>query len=275
MTLQEYLAAEGLTSEEIAAVVGNEKQSKAMTKALGLADEGRTLKQQAEAEKLETASYWEQKTKELEGSVTRLTSAEKLAAASSAEAARTKAYLKSLADQGYDVPKEMYEGVGSVTPNPSRDDGNGRYITREDMDKSMRSTAPDLVSLTALSNEYYSLYGKPYVEVEQDFQEAQKAGRPLRDYARSKYNFEGKKQELATAADQKRIDEIVAEKMKTRETELAAKYGSNPELRSPLPSKFDKLTKSEGFKNDSWKSQEGRDSNRNSRLKKFENISIQ
>jgi hypothetical protein len=63
--------------------------------------------------------------------------------------------------------------------------------------------------------------------------------------------------------------------MKTKEAELAAKYGSNPETRSPMPSKFDKLTKTEGFKSDSWKSPEGRDANRSARLKKFENVPIQ
>ena len=30
MTLQEYLAEQGLTADEVAAIVGNEKQSKAM-----------------------------------------------------------------------------------------------------------------------------------------------------------------------------------------------------------------------------------------------------
>lgn len=275
MTISEYLAAQGLTPEEIAAVVGNEKTAKAMTAALSRYEEGSAAIARAEAEKNETATYWEQKTKELEGSVTRLTTAEKRAAEASAEAARTKAYLKSLADQGYDVPKEMYDGAPNPNPNPSRDDNSGRYLTREDLEKGVRATAPDLVSLTALSNEYYALYGKPYVEVEQDFQEAQRAGKPLREFARSKYNFEGKRTELAQAADQKRIDEIVAEKMKTREAELATKYGSNPDLRTPLPSKFDRLAKREGFKNDSWKSQEGRESNRATRLKQFENISIQ
>jgi hypothetical protein len=267
MTLQEYLAAEGLSAEEIQAIVGNEKQANAMTKALGLADEGRNALTKAQAEKAETATFWEQKTQELQGSVNRLTAAERRAAAAEAEAARVKAYNKSLADAGYDVPKEMYDGTPAKPAEP-------KYLTQEDFDKGVRRTAPDLVSLTALSNEYYSLFGKPYVEVEQDYAEAQKSGKGLRDYARSKYNFDGKKNELAQAADQKRIDEIVSERMKTKEAELAAKYGSNGDRRTPMPSKFDRLTKSEGFKNDSWKSQEGRDANKADRLKKFENIKI-
>jgi hypothetical protein len=268
MTLQEYLAAEGLTAEEVAAIVGNDKQAKAMTKALGLADEGRAALTRAEAEKAETATYWAEQTQRLQGSVDRLTATEKRAALAEASSAQYSAYLKSLKDQGYDVPDNLVSATPAKPAEP-------KYMTQEDFQKASRATAPDLVSLTALSNEYYSLFGKPYVDVEDDFRAAQQAGKGLRDYARSKYNFEGKKTELAQAADQKRIDEIVAEKMKTRETELAAKYGSNPDTRTPMPSKFDRLTKTEGFKSDSWKSQEGRAANRADRLKKFENVPIQ
>jgi hypothetical protein len=269
MTLQEYLAAEGLTQEEIAAVVGNEKQSRAMTKALARFDEGSAAMTRAEAEKAETATFWEQKTQELQGSVTRLTNAEKRAATAEAAAAQRTAYLKSLKDQGYDVPDEMVGGASSHTPEAPK------YMTQDDFNKASRATAPDLVSLTALSNEYYSLHGTPYLGIEEDYRAAQQAGKPLRDYARSKYNFDGKKQEIAQAADQKRIDAIVEERVKTREAELQTKYGSNPETRSPMPSKFDKLSKQPNFKSDSWKSEEGRQANRADRLKKFENISIQ
>lgn len=268
--IRAYLAEQGLNEEEIAAIVGNAKATAAMSAALAKHTEGTEALTRAEAEKADTLKYWTDKTQEIQTGVNRLTAAEKRAATAESDAARIRAYNKSLADQGYDVPKEMYEGgSGTVTP------AEPKYMTREDFDKAARGTAPDLVSLTALSNEYYSLFGKPYVEVESDYAEAQRAGKGLRDYARSKYNFDGKKTEMAQAADQKRIDEIVSEKMKTREAELVAKYGSNPDMRTPMPSKFDKLTKSEGFKSDSWKSRQGRAANREERLKKFENTAIQ
>lgn len=273
MTIQEFLAAQGLTPEEVAAVVGNEKQAKAMTAALAKFDEGSSALTRAEAERQETTAFWEQKTQELEGSVTRLTAAEKKAAQADAERARYAAYLKSLKDQGYDVPDDLVSAPANK--DPQRNPDNGQFLTREEAMKMARGTAPDLVSLTALSNEYYDLFGTPYVAVEEDFKAAQQAGKPLREFARSKYNFDGKRQEKTAAAEQKRINELVAEQMKVKEAELAAKYGSNPETRSPMPSKFDRLQKQEGFKNDSWKSQEGRMENRASRLKRFENLSIQ
>lgn len=273
MTLNEYLAEQGLNAEEIAAIVGNEKQSKAMTAALSRYEEGQRALATANAEKADTEKYWTEKTQQLEGFVTAKTAADKRIAVESGERARLAAYLKSLADQGYDVPKDMYEGAPPVKAADGTDHSN--FVTREDFSKGLRGTAPDLVSLTALSNEYRSLFGEDYTAIEDDFRAAQQAGKPLREFARSKYNFDAKRTEKQQAAEKVRIDGLVAEQLKTKEAELAAKYGSNPNLAVPMPSKFDKLQKQEGFKSDSWKSEEGRRANREARLKKFENVSLQ
>jgi hypothetical protein len=264
-----YLTELGYSAEEISAMLSDAKQAKLITAAANSYSEGKTLKQRSEAERQETATFWEQKTQELQGSVNRLTAAEKRAATAEAAAAQRTAYLKSLKDQGYDVPDEMLGSPATHTPEPPK------YMTQEDFTRASRATAPDLVSLTALSNEYRALYGRDYVEIEEDFRAAQQAGKPLREFARSKYNFDAKKQELAAKADQDRINALVSEQMKVKESELAAKYGSNPDLRTPMPSKFDKLVKQEGFKGDSWKTPEGRKANREERLRKFENLSIQ
>ena len=263
-----YLTELGYTAEEIAAMLADEKQTKLITAAAKSYGEGKALKDAAAAEKAETATFWEQKTQELQGSVNKLTAAERRAAQAEAEAAKRTAYLKSLKDQGYDVPDEMV-GTGTHTPEAPK------YMTADDLKNWGRNTAPDLVSLTALSNEYYDLLGSPYVAVEEDFRAAQAAGKPLREFARSKYNFEAKKAEKAAKADQERIDKIVAERVKEEQTKWAIEHGSNGELRAPMPSKFDKLVKDPTFKSDSWKSAEGRNANRQARLKKFENVSIQ
>ena len=264
-----YLAELGYSNEDITAMLADEKQSKLIAHAAKSYSEGRTLKQQAEAEKAETATFWEQKTQELQGSVNRLTKAEQRAALAESEAARLRAYNQSLADTGlYEIPKEVLELRTPETPKREP-------ITREEMEQGFRKTAPDLVSLTALSNEYRHLYGEDYVAIEDDYRAAQAAGKPLRDYARTKYGFEAKKAEKLQAADQARIDKIVQERVTAEKATWASANGSNPETRSPLPSKFDKLQKQPGFKSDSWKSQEGRAANRAERLKRFENVSIQ
>jgi hypothetical protein len=267
MTIQEFLTAQGLSAEEVAAVVGNPAQAKAMSAALERYEEGQAAKAAAAAEKQETQTFWEQKTQQLEGSVARLTAAEKRAAQAEAAAAQRTAYLKSLKEQGYDVPDEMV-GSAAAAAEPAKP------FTREEATQLLRGTAPDLVTLVGLQAEYQDLFGSPYINIDQDFQEAQKSGKSLRDYTRTKYNFDAKRQEKQQAAEKARIDTIVAEQMKAKEAELAAKYGSNPNLSTPMPSKFDKLQKQPGFKNDSWKSAEGRNANRAERLKRFENVPI-
>lgn len=263
-----YLAELGYSNEDITAMLADEKQSKLITAAAKSYSEGRTLKQQSEAEKAETATFWEQKTQELQGSVNRLTKAEQRAALAESEAARLRAYNQSLADTGlYEIPKEVLELRTPETPKREP-------ITREEMEQGFRKTAPDLVTLVALQAEYQHLYGEPYVAIDDDFRAAQAAGKGLKDYARTKYGFEAKKAEKAAAADQARIDKIVNERVAAETAKLAATNGSNGELRSPLPSKWDKLEKQPGFKTDSWKSQEGRAANRAERLKRFENVAI-
>jgi len=270
MTIQDFLAQQGLTSEEIAAVVGNPAQAKAMTSAMQHYEEGVAAKTAADAEKAETVKFWEEKTTQLQGSVAKLTAAEKRAAQAEAAAAQRTAYLKSLKEQGYDVPDEMITGSATV-PKVEPD----KPFTREEASQMLRGTAPDLVTLVGLQAEYQDLIGAPYINIDQDYAEAQKTGKSLRDYTRAKYNFDAKRTEKAAKADQTRIDGIVAEQMKVKEAELAAKYGSNPETRVAMPSKFDKLVKDPGFKGDSWKTREGRDANRAARLKKFENMPLQ
>lgn len=269
MTINDFLTAQGLTAEEIAAVVGNEKQTKALTAALAKFEEGSSALTAANAEKTETAKFWEDQTAKLEGSVKRLTAAEKRAAEAEAEAARVKAYNKSLADAGYDVPKIMYEGGPTPVVEPPKP------FTREEATQMLRGTAPDLVTLVGLQAEYQDLLGSPYTHIDQDFQEAQRAGKPLREYARTKYNFDAKRTEKQQAAEKVRIDALVADQLKVKEAELAAKYGTNSNTSTPMPSKFDRLEKQPGFKSDSWKSAEGRKANRESRLKRFENVPIQ
>ncbi len=264
-----YLTELGYSAEDINAMLSDEKQARLITATAKTHSEAKSERAAAAAEKAETATFWEQKTQELQGSVNKLSAAEKRAAAAEAEAARVRAYNKSLADQGYDVPKEMYEGTGTSVVEPPK------YMTQADIDQRLRATAPDLVSLTALSNEYRSLYGEDYLAIEDDFRAAQQAGKPLREFARVKYGFEAKKAEKSAAADQARIDKIVGEHEEAFKKTWAETHGSNDGLRVPLPSKFDKLTGTPGFKSDSWKSPEGRAQNRADRLKKFENSSIQ
>jgi hypothetical protein len=270
--IRTYLAEQGLTAEEIAAIVGNEKTSKAMTAALAKYDEGVSLSTKAQTDleaantaKTEAEDFWEKKV------TPALAGVDKKVATANSEAARYKAYLQSLADQGYDVPKDLLTAPVNPNPNPNpNSQPNG--FTRDDFNKEMQGTGLTLVSLNALSNEYFDLFGSPYLTGEQDFADAQKARKPMREFVRDKYKFDAKKQEKTAAADQARLDKYAKEKVDAAQAEWQKTHGSNPETRAAMPSKFDKIEKARETNKDSWKSNAGRDAAKKNRLEKFENV---
>ena len=274
MDIKVYLAELGLTPEEITALVGNEKAAKAMTAALSKFEEGTALAtrsaaelETARAEKEEAETFWKEKVQPALSSVDR-----KVASANS-EAARYKTYLQSLKDQGYDVPDELLAAPASPA-NPNPNPANPDYMTREEFRRAAAGTAPDLVTLISLSNEYQDLYGKPYIEADSDFAEAVKAKKPMRDFVRDKYKFSDKRKERDAAAEQTRIDTLVAAQLATKEAALVAKYGSNPNLSSPMASRHDKVQKIAEARNDSFKSSAGREAAKKDRLARWENVPV-
>ena len=274
MDIKVYLAEQGLTPEEITALVGNEKAAKAMTAALSKFEEGTAMAtrsaaelETARAEKEEAETFWKEKVQPALSSVDR-----KVASANS-EAARYKTYLQTLKEQGYDVPDELLAApVNPANPNPNP--ANPDYMTREEFRRAAAGTAPDLVTLISLSNEYQDLYGKPYIEADSDFAEAVKAKKPMRDFVRDKYKFSDKRKERDAAAEQTRIDTLVAAQLATKEAALVAKYGSNPNLSSPMASRNDKVQKIAEARNDSFKSSAGREAAKKDRLARWENVPV-
>jgi len=261
MTIQEFLAEDGLTAEQIAAIVGDPVQSKLMTRALAKFEEGNTSLADAQREKAEAADFWEKKV------TPALASVDKRVATSSAEAARYKAYLQSLKDGGYDVPDELLKAAPVVeTP---------KYMTQADLDAVGKNTGPSLIAINQVSNEYQDLYGAPYLSGEADFAEAQKQHKPWSSYVREKYAFQTKREERSAKQAAEKEAAIRKDEADKVRAEMSKTGGSNDGLRAPVPSKFDRLTKQEGFKSDSWKSREGRSANRADRLKRFENVAIQ
>ena len=271
MDIRAYLAEQGLTAEEITAVVGNEKTTKAMTAALAKYDEGVSLStkattdlEAANAAKTEAEDFWEKKV------TPALAGVDKKVATAASEAARYKAYLQSLKDQGYDVPADLLTAPVNPNPNPNPNPTNG--FTREDFNKEMQGTGETLVTLMSLSNRYQDLYGTPYLTGEQDLAEAKLARKPFREFVAGKYKFEDKTKEKQAAADQARLDKYAKEKVELAQAEWQKVHGTNPETRAPMASKFDKIEKATEGRKDSWKSNAGRQEARKNRLAKFENM---
>lgn len=272
--LKAFLVENGFTAEEVAAMP--EKQQKAFAVALGRFDEGSSALaksakelETARAERDEAEKFWNEKV------TPALSNVDKRVATAESEKARYAAYLKTLKDQGYDVPDDLVAvPVRKDGNEPVRDPDTGKYVTPEQMGKEFRSVAPTMVSLVSLSNEYQDLFGAPYVNGDADFEEAQKARKPFRDFVREKYDFNGKRTAREAKKQEDLINQKADEKFKAREAELVARYGENADLRSPVASKFAKIEKIAERK-DSWKSEAGRKAARADRLKRFENITLQ
>lgn len=274
MTIQEFLAEQGLTAEEIAAITGNEKQSKAMTAALEKYTEGLTKHTEgtaaltrAEQDKKEALDLYNKSAKEVTDALAAQDAIKNSAAKAEAERARVVAYMKGLKDRGYDVPDE-YIGV---TPTVVESKPEDKFLTRDEWDKKTRAIAPDLVTLTSLSNEYQYLTGQPYIGINDDFLEAQKANKPLSEYVRTKYDFAGKRTAMQQKADQERLDKYAAEKVSEAEKKWQEQHDTARGTGAPAVSKFDKLAKTQHVDPKSWASPEGKRANRENRRKLFEN----
>ena len=276
--IRAFLTEQGLSKEEVDAIVGNDKSAKAMTAALSRYDEGSALSvraakelEDARTERTEAAEFWEQKV------TPALATVDRRVAQAESEKARYAAYLQSLKNQGYDVPADLLTPGGGGNPNPGNgggNPGNGNYMTREQMAKEFEGTGATLVRLQQVTNEYQDLYGRPYLTAEADYADARKQGRPFSEYVREKYKFSDKTAERTKKQEDERIAQMVEEKYKAREAELSAKYGSNPELRSPVSSKFDRLEKL-GVNKDAWKTEAGKKASKEARLSRFENLTLQ
>lgn len=281
MDIRAQLAAEGLSKEEIDAIVGNEKYAKVMTSALAKGEEGTAALARAAAdlekatkERKDAEDFWETKV------TPALTQSDARIAEADADRAQMAAHYLALAERGYDVPAEILEkskkimGRETTTTTTTTAQPKGDFLTRAEAKQQFEAAAPSFVTVMTISNRYRDLYGAEYLAGDEDFAEARKAGKPFSQFVAEKYKFTEKTNEKNAAAEQKRIDGIVAEQMKVKEAELATKYGSNGELRAPLASKFDKIEKIAERK-DSWKSTKGREESRKARLDRFENVTLQ
>ena len=150
-----------------------------------------------------------------------------------------------------------------------------KYMTQADLDAVGKNTGPSLIAINQVSNEYQDLYGAPYLSGEADFAEAQKQRKPWSSYVREKYAFQTKREERSAKQAQEKEAAIRKDEADKVRAEMSKTSGSNDGLRAPVPSKYDRLAKQEGFKSDSWKSREGRNASRADRLKRFENVAIQ
>lgn len=140
-------------------------------------------------------------------------------------------YQAPAAAPGTRTPDGRYVAGGNAVP------GSPQYMTRQE-------GLSAVTNASYIINEHMRLHGTPLPDdIETLLNESAQQHMDFRPYVEKKYNFAAKRQEIQTAAETKRIDAAVAEKMQVRERELAERYGNNPMVRSASPSSFAEVRK--------------------------------
>jgi len=270
MDVKAYLLELGYSAEDAATLAADEKMSKAITTAANRYEEGNSARTAAEAAQAEAAK----KSKDLADWWTStaqpaILAADQGGARAKAEAAQYKAYLKDLKEKGYEVPEEWVKEAGSVTPPPVVTPANN-FDPRQAAVDMARQTA----MVADLDNEYRELYGDrmPGGMVTQ-LDEALAAGKPLRDHVRAKFNFDGKRQELAAKKEADRVAAITKDITERMEAKYAAER-SNPHLALAVISKAVAVAEANKDNAESWKTRAGRTEAKKDRLDRFKGLKI-
>lgn len=265
MDVKAYLISQGSDAETAEAISSNPKFAAIYEKAATEAENGQTAYQKA-LEVEATMKKWNQN--EVIPYVQR---ADASVAAANSKVAAQAAYLKTLKDQGYDIPDEYLAGAApsaavapaKVDPAPVKND-------------EMLNYAKANMALIAMSNKYRKLTGDE-LDPEAEYNDFSSNARPnenLRVYIDRKYDLGAKEAAVATekkAAYEKGIaDKAVA----AAQAEWAKSHGTNGETRIPQNSKFAEIAASrkESGGDKLWQTKEGRAQADQRRLEKYSQI---
>ncbi len=126
---------------------------------------------------------------------------------------------------------------GTYVANANSVPGSPAFMTKEEGFKAVSNA-------TFVISEHMRLYGTPAPDdVETLVAEANAQRLPFREYAAKKYNFDGKKQEIAQAREKEARDKLVADTIAERDRWHAERAGSNPMVRPGEQSHFAELRK--------------------------------
>lgn len=197
--------------------------------------------------------------------------ADEKVAKTQAELASTRAYLKTMKDQGYDVPEAML-GASDPNPNPAPKVDPKGYDPKE-LDTKMFDVARTNMALISVSNKVRKYTGNE-LDLESEYDDFGKNRRPnenMREYLGRKYDIPGLEAKAREASEQKKLDEYAASKVAEEKAKWAQNNGANPETRNPKSSRFDAIKQEEG-RSKLWQTAQGREQATQNRLAKYSNL---
>lgn len=189
-----------------------------------------------------------------------------------AKLAERTTYLKSLKEQGYEVPDAwLSDAAPAAPPNPAAPAiPAGTYVAPADLDNQGKA----YMSLMSMSERARDLLGHGLdVEMEyEDFGKNKRPGEKLRDYIDRKYDLSTKQKDKdasKAASDRKAIEDAAIEKWKAENPR-----SSSPDLAPPAASKFDKFTELPEDRKNSWQTESGREASALARQEKYKNFLV-
>jgi hypothetical protein len=236
MTELEWLKQQsGYTDEELKnfeSIMGNAKFTSMLIKLQSAVSTAESARAKAEQDRLD----WENNYQEKVLPELRTVTQDSLTA--KGEAARLKAQLEQARQYGI-VPDEP-DAAAQVDPPRASGSPDPNAFTREDFARFSQAQSTAVTALNDLNAEHFKLYGSPLPNSQELVDETvrqRKLGHTnftLRNAWEQKFDVPKKREEIAAAAEQKKIDAAVSEALKSDRE----KHGANPNTRSGQPSRF-------------------------------------
>ena len=228
-TWKDILKQKGQTDEQIKAIetaVGTSGAlfDQIMSDAQAANDRAATVLAEAQQKEKTVNEFWEKTaTPKINEAYSAQTKAEAEAAfyRTQAEEAKKVGFLPANAP-GYVAP---VVNPNPNNPNPTFQPGtSGSPTAPQYMTQAEAYNA--LIGVAELMSEHQALFNEPLRNFGELTQEAQKTGSKAKDVWAKKYNVEGKRQEIAAAAQKAHDDKIVEETRQKVTKEMADRYGS-------------------------------------------------
>jgi hypothetical protein len=262
MDIKAILKAKGMSDTDIETMTTNPLFTDLITEYANKAEQGETAYQNALAAKKELEDWNKNQIQPY------VLQADAKTRAAEAKAAAQSAYLKSLKDQGYEIPDAMLDAAAPVNPNPNPNPAPAAKDYSEDLVNATKAN----MALISMSERARDLLGHG-LDVESEYEDFGKNRRPnenLRSYITRKYDLDSKQREKDATALKAKEDALREEGRKAAAAEYAQKYGDNPNTAIPRASKFDSIV-ADNTRKDSWRTPAAREASSRSRMEKYAN----